>query len=60
VTNNVFVSEAFPTIYDRTGVQSYCMIEDGVVRSNPTNNQSGLQGVTSAACLANPFRPLNN
>ena len=60
VTNNVFVSEAFPAIYDRTGVQSYCMIEDGVVRSNPTNNQSGLQGVTSAACLANPFRPLNN
>ena len=60
VTNNVFVSEAFPTIYDRTGVQSYCMIEDGVVRSDPTNTLSGLQGVTSVACLANPFRPLNN
>ena len=59
-TNNVFVSEAFPTIYDRTGVQSYCMIEDGVVRSDPTNTKSGLQATNSAACIALPFRPLNN
>jgi prepilin-type N-terminal cleavage/methylation domain-containing protein len=60
VTNNVFVSEAGPSIFDRTGVNTYCAIEDGVIRQNNTNTASGLPGVTSAACLANPYQPLNN
>ena len=60
VVNNVFVAQAGPSIFDRTGVGAYCVIEDGVIRANTANNASGLPGVTNATCIQNPFNPLNN
>jgi type IV pilus assembly protein PilA len=60
LVNNVYVGEAGPSIFDRTGVGAYCVIEDGVIRANTTNTASGLPGVTNATCLAAPFNPLNN
>ena len=60
VSNNVFVSQAGPSIFDRTGTGAYCVIEDGVIRANTANNASGLPGVTNATCIQAPFNPLNN
>jgi type IV pilus assembly protein PilA len=60
VSNNVFVAQGGPSIFDRTGVGAYCVIEDGVIRANTGNTASGLPGVTNATCIQAPFNPLNN
>ena len=59
--NTCFESEAGPATFDRTGVNSYCSIEDGVIRQNSANAATGLPGLTNATCPTNAnFLPLNN
>ena len=54
-----YLSRAGPIVYNRTGLQAYCAVEDGVIRFNPTNNASGLPAVAYAGCLALPaYSPL--
>ena len=57
---DVYESEAGPSTFDRTGVNSYCSQEDGVIRSNTTNAASGLPGLAYAACNVAAYAPLNN
>ncbi len=57
--NSIYVAEAGPVTFDRTGVLSYCIILDNIVRMNPTNNASGLPGTNPVACLQPPFVPVN-
>lgn len=57
---DVYESEAGPSTFDRTGVNAYCSVEDGVIKGNTTNAASGLPGLAYAACNAAPYAPLNN
>jgi len=57
---DVYESLAGPVTYDRTGVNSYCSVPDGVIRVNTTNNASGLPAVSFAACPNPPYSPMNN
>ncbi len=59
VTNEMYVAEAGPAIFDRTGTLSYCVVNDNIIRSNPTNAASGLPGATPVTCMQPPFSPLN-
>jgi type IV pilus assembly protein PilA len=59
--NDIYESEAGPSSFNHTGVNSYCGVEDGVVRQNSANAASGLPGLTNATCAASvTFLPLNN
>lgn len=58
--NTTYVAEAGPVTYDRTGVQTYCVVADNIIRVNNNNNVSGLPGVNPVTCLAAPFTPLSN
>jgi type IV pilus assembly protein PilA len=55
-------ASAGPQTYDRTGTNVYCSIEDGVIRWDQNTLKTTLvfPNITSAACLAAPFIPLNN
>jgi type IV pilus assembly protein PilA len=55
-----YVAEAGPVTFDRTGIQTYCVIADNIIRVNNDNNASGLPGVNPVSCLAAPFTPLAN
>jgi type IV pilus assembly protein PilA len=57
---DVYESEAGPTTFDRTGVNSYCSQEDGVIRSNTANKASGLPGLGYVGCNVAAYAPLNN
>jgi prepilin-type N-terminal cleavage/methylation domain-containing protein len=61
--NTTFLTVAGPDVYDRSGVNAYCSVEDGVLKSNSTNVASGLAaGPNYATCnaAAAPWLPLNN
>jgi len=58
---DVYETEAGPTTFDRTGVNAFCGVEDGVVRADTTNKNSGLPGLTHDACnTSGTFLPMNN
>jgi prepilin-type N-terminal cleavage/methylation domain-containing protein len=58
-TLTTYLSRAGPIVYNRTGLQAYCVTDDGVIRFNPTNTASGLPTVAYAGCLALPaYSPL--
>jgi prepilin-type N-terminal cleavage/methylation domain-containing protein len=58
-TNATYSSEAGPVTFDRTGVLTYCVIPDNIIRVNNNNTASGLPGVNPTTCLQAPFAPLN-
>ena len=58
--NTTYSAEAGPVTFDRTGIQTYCVIADNIIRVNNNNNVSGLPGVNPVSCLQAPFTPLAN
>ena len=61
--NTTFLTVGGPDVYNRTGVNAYCSVEDGVLKQNSTNILSGLAaGPNYATCntAAAPWLPLNN
>lgn len=57
---DVYESVAGPIAFDRSGVNSYCSVPDGVIRVNTANNVSGLPAVPYAACPNPPYSPMTN
>jgi type IV pilus assembly protein PilA len=60
--NTTFLTEAGPDVFNRTGLNQYCSIEDGVLKSNTTAAASGLPGVAYGLCSTGSaaWLPLNN
>jgi prepilin-type N-terminal cleavage/methylation domain-containing protein len=55
---NTYLSQAGPIVFNRTGMHSFCGVDDGIIRYNPTNSAAGLPGVAYAGCQAAPYTPL--
>ena len=59
-TLSTYLSRAGPITFNRTGMHTYCAIEDGVIRFDPANSSSGLPTVAYAGCLSLPaYSPLS-
>jgi type IV pilus assembly protein PilA len=55
--NTSYVAQAGPSTFNRTGLHSYCIVADNIVRMDQTNSLSGLPGVNDVSCLQAPFTP---
>ena len=57
-----FLTQAGPSVFNRTGVNTYCSQEDGVVLQDATNAASGFGASkynAAADCGPGNFLPLN-